>query len=113
VRMKRQLRACDMLARVGGDEFVVLVPMARNRVDVEEIALRLERCFDAPFEIKEFSLHGEASVGIAICPMDGITRDSLLMAADTAMYQAKHAKPGAGKILGETAFSAPRPIYSL
>ena len=49
LRMKRQLRPGDMLARLGGDEFAVLVRCVRNRADVEEIAQRLERCFDAPF----------------------------------------------------------------
>ena len=48
-RMKRQLRPGDMLARLGGDEFAVLVPNVRRRADVEEIALRLECCFDRPF----------------------------------------------------------------
>ena len=49
-RMKRQLRGADMLARLGGDEFAALVAEVRNRGEVEEIALRLERCFDDPYE---------------------------------------------------------------
>ena len=53
-RMKRQLRTADLLARVGGDEFVVLVPMVHSRADVEEIASRLESCFDAPFQAEGY-----------------------------------------------------------
>ncbi len=60
LRMKRQLRSHDMLARLGGDEFAVLLPLVRNRAMVEEIALRLERCFDEPFAVEGFVLHGSA-----------------------------------------------------
>ena len=90
LRMKRQLRNVDMLARVGGDEFAALVPVVRSRADVEEIALRLERCFDGPFDVEGNILHGSASVGIALYPQDANTKDSLLNAADAAMYVAKH-----------------------
>jgi diguanylate cyclase (GGDEF)-like protein len=93
LRMKRQLRAGDMLARLGGDEFAVLLPHARNRAEVAEIVLRLEHCFDDPFAAEGYVLHGSASVGIALCPEDGTTRDSLFKAADAAMYVEKHAKP--------------------
>jgi diguanylate cyclase (GGDEF)-like protein len=96
LRMKRQLRGVDMLARLGGDEFAALLPQVRNRAKVEEIALRLERCFQAPFLIEGESLQGSASVGIALYPEDGATADELLSAADTAMYAVKNAKREAG-----------------
>jgi diguanylate cyclase (GGDEF)-like protein len=86
VRMKRQLRSVDMLARLGGDEFAVLLPKVRNRTEVEEIALRLEHCLDAPFAAEGYIVHGSASVGISLYPKDGTTKDSLLSAADAAMY---------------------------
>ena len=92
VRMKRQLRPGDILARLGGDEFAVLVPAVQHRSDVQEIALRLERCFDEPFAADGFLLHGSASVGIAIYPEDATTRDAMLRAADAAMYVAKKTK---------------------
>ncbi|HKF47317.1 MAG TPA: GGDEF domain-containing protein [Terracidiphilus sp.] len=91
-RMKRQLRSGDLLARLGGDEFAAIVPAARGRGDVEEIALRLERGFDEPFRIENYVLHGSASIGIAIYPEDGTTKDSLLTAADAAMYVSKHTR---------------------
>ena len=91
LRMKRQLRSADLLARLGGDEFAALVPAARSRAEVEEVALRLERCMDEPFHIEEFVLRGSASVGIAIYPEDGASKDTLLSFADAAMYVAKHA----------------------
>jgi diguanylate cyclase (GGDEF)-like protein len=89
LRMKRQLRSHDTLARLGGDEFAALLPMVRNRADVEEIAQRLEDCFNEPFVIDGQLLRGSASVGFALYPEDGATRDSLLDASDAAMYVAK------------------------
>jgi diguanylate cyclase (GGDEF)-like protein len=88
--MKRQLRPHDTLSRLGGDEFAVLLPMVRNRAEVEEIAQRLERSFDEPFAFEELTLTGSASVGIALYPQDGATRDDLLNAADAAMYLVKN-----------------------
>jgi diguanylate cyclase (GGDEF)-like protein len=81
-----------MLARLGGDEFAALLPQVRNRARVEEIALRLERCFREPFMIEGHALNGSASVGIALYPEDGATRDELLSTADAAMYVSKHTK---------------------
>jgi diguanylate cyclase (GGDEF)-like protein len=92
IRMTRQLRDGDMLARLGGDEFAALVSVANSLADVEEAAHRLERCFDEPFMVEEFALHGAASYGIALYPIDGGSKDSLLSAADAAMYVVKHRK---------------------
>jgi diguanylate cyclase (GGDEF)-like protein len=90
VRMKRQLRSHDLLARVGGDEFAALVPMVRNRAEVQEIAHRMERSFDEPFVIAPYTIQGSASVGIALYPEDGANKDSLLSSADSAMYAVKN-----------------------
>jgi diguanylate cyclase (GGDEF)-like protein len=97
-RMKRQLRPGDLLARLGGDEFATLVPVVHNRADVEEIASRLERCFDKLFVVQDHVLHGSASIGIALYPADAVYDDGLLSAADTAMYFAKHSKKAKTKI---------------
>ncbi len=91
-RMKRRLRPGDTLARLGGDEFIVLVPEVRNRIQVEELAARLEACFAEPFVGDGFVLHGSASIGIALYPEDATTVESLLSAADSAMYLAKFAR---------------------
>jgi diguanylate cyclase (GGDEF)-like protein len=91
-RMKSQLRSVDTLARIGGDEFAVLLPSVHSRDDVDEIALRLEQSFDEPFTIDDVTLHGSASVGIAIYPQDAISKELLFRVADTAMYAAKNNK---------------------
>jgi diguanylate cyclase (GGDEF)-like protein len=100
VRMKRQLRSGDMLARLGGDEFAALVPVVRSQPAIEEIAQRLERCFDAPFAVESYVLRGAASVGFALFPEDGETADSLLSAADAAMYVSKHTKKNRAETAG-------------
>lgn len=109
LRMKRQLRADDMLARLGGDEFAVLLPMVRSRAIAQEIALRLERCFDEPFSFEGCVLNGSASVGLAMYPEDGVTIDRLLSASDAAMYVGKKIKkqPGGPRPAAENAISLP------
>jgi diguanylate cyclase (GGDEF)-like protein len=88
-RFSEKLRGMDTLARVGGDEFIALIPVVRNRAEVEEIVGRLTHCFDTPFRIEDYSVRGGASIGIAVYPEDGATRDELKRVADTAMYANK------------------------
>jgi len=92
LRMKGQLRSHDLLARLGGDEFAAVTPIVRNRAEVEEIAQRLEHCFDDPFVIDGYSISGAVSLGIALYPEDGATKDTLLKTADAAMYAAKNSR---------------------
>ena len=92
LRIKRQIRPTDLLARLGGDEFAVLVECTDNDNALEEIAYRVNRCFEDPFAIEGLNLNGSASIGIAAFPDDGLTRDDLLNAADAAMYLSKRSK---------------------
>ncbi len=93
LRLKRQLRPGDVLARLGGDEFAVVVLRIHSRADADVISQRLHRCFEQPFLCEGQAISGSASIGIAMYPDDGSTKDSLIGAADSAMYAAKQTKP--------------------
>jgi diguanylate cyclase (GGDEF)-like protein len=105
LRLKRQLRPGDVLARLGGDEFAVVVLRIHSRADADVISQRLHRCFEQPFVCEGQVITGSASIGIAMYPDDGTTKDSLIGAADTAMYAAKQTKPRRGKIRPSQAVS--------
>ena len=96
-RMSRQLLGSDMLARLGGDEFAALVSLHHGRADLDRIVARLEHCFDDPFVVGGYLLNGEASIGFALYPEDGASKDSLLSAADAAMYAVKNKKKNLAK----------------
>jgi diguanylate cyclase (GGDEF)-like protein len=95
-RMKHQLRPSDMLARLGGDEFGILITAIHSRKEAEDIARRLDGCFSEPFTIKNHIVTGSASIGIAVYPTDGVTEDTLMSIADSAMYVRKRMRPRAG-----------------
>jgi diguanylate cyclase (GGDEF)-like protein len=92
MRMNDQLLGGDMLARLGGDEFAALVSLQRGRSDLNKIVARLHGCFDAPFIIEGHVIKGSASIGTAVYPEDGATKDDLLSAGDAAMYAVKNNK---------------------
>jgi diguanylate cyclase (GGDEF)-like protein len=89
-RFKRQLRPSDTLARMGGDEFAVLVPNVRNYDDLAEVAARLQHSFDEPIVVAGEHVSGSGSFGMAVYPTDAAGKDGLLSAADSAMYAAKN-----------------------
>ncbi|RMH15772.1 MAG: EAL domain-containing protein [Gammaproteobacteria bacterium] len=90
-RLKACLREGDTLARFGGDEFVVVLPYARNEANVSLVAEKLLSQLRKPVEIDGQELFVTGSIGIALCPGDGQTMDDLIKHADIAMYAAKAA----------------------
>jgi diguanylate cyclase (GGDEF)-like protein/PAS domain S-box-containing protein len=88
-RLKENLRRDDTLARVGGDEFMLLLPDLRDRHDAVMIAEKFVECLRQPFLLSEHEVHISASIGIAVYPDDGETIDDLIRHADIAMYQVK------------------------
>lgn len=83
------LRQADVLARWGGDEFVMLIPKISCREDASEIANRLIEVLQPQFCLEEHCVEVQTSIGIAVYPYDGLTSSKLLQNADTALYQAK------------------------
>jgi len=90
VRMQSCIRASDTLARVGGDEFTLLLPQIKDINEAAIIANKLIESIITPFYINKKKHVLSASIGIAIYPDDGITRESLIQAADKAMYYIKN-----------------------
>lgn len=88
-RFKRGLRVSDFAARLGGDEFCVVLEQVRSEQQVAAIADRLLREIEQPVVLCARRLKPHASIGIAMYPSDGLTREALMQAADTAMYAAK------------------------
>ncbi|WP_369959341.1 putative bifunctional diguanylate cyclase/phosphodiesterase [Pseudomonas benzenivorans] len=87
-RLRERLRAQDTLARVGGDEFVLLAEL-RAPNDAVGLANQLIQLVSQPFRVGEHELRVSTSVGIALYPGDGEDQQSLLLNADAAMYHAK------------------------
>ena len=87
-RISASLRAGDVVARFGGDEFIVLLTDAA-RDDVAEVAHKLLRAIEVPFDAEGRAISVTPSVGIAMFPHDGGTPTELIKNADTAMYSAK------------------------
>ena len=96
-RMLNCLREDDYLARMGGDEFAVLVSLNAPEYNIEKLARRLIDSVSEPINVSNIRVHIGASIGISFYPKDGKSFSDLLNHADVAMYQAKHS--GKGKIL--------------
>lgn len=88
-RLRSQSREGDTVARVGGDEFVVLMENCWNSADISACAQRLVEQLSVPYLLDQKDCHVTLSIGISIFPADGSDSQSLLKAADVAMYRAK------------------------
>lgn len=88
-RIRQCLRKGDTLARVGGDEFVALLPDLASPGDAEPIAQKILDTLRAPFRLKHGDFRVTVSIGISLFPRDGEIADVLIQHADIAMYQVK------------------------
>ncbi len=91
LRLREGVRGGDVVARQGGDEFLVLMPNLGARLEAGALAERLLALMRRPFDLDGRELHLTASVGVAIYPEDGHDAVELVKHADMAMYQAKEA----------------------
>jgi diguanylate cyclase (GGDEF)-like protein len=88
-RLRAQSREGDTVARMGGDEFVVLVENQATLSDISACARRLVEQLSAPYLLGKKDCHVTMSIGISVFPADGSDSQELLKAADVAMYRAK------------------------
>jgi diguanylate cyclase (GGDEF)-like protein/PAS domain S-box-containing protein len=90
-RIRHQVRESDTVARVGGDEFTVILPDIARREEAETVAKKIIAAVAAPFQLgsQKQSVEIGTSIGIAIYPTDARDADALLKASDAAMYSAK------------------------
>lgn len=88
-RLKGQLRLEDTVARMGGDEFVVVLARQASEIETQRIALRIIEAVSHEVTFGSHRLQVGVSIGIAVYPMHGRDVDSLLSAADKAMYSVK------------------------
>jgi diguanylate cyclase (GGDEF)-like protein len=88
-RLRTQSRDGDTVARMGGDEFVVLIENYGNITDISMRAERLVEQLSAPYVLGSNNCHVTVSIGISVFPADGSDAQALLKAADVAMYRAK------------------------
>ncbi len=88
-RIRECVRKSDTIARPGRDELTILLPEIRNPEDTAVVIRKIFRLLENPFVIKKHDLLITLSIGISIYPSDGITAESLLRSAYTAMQRSK------------------------
>jgi diguanylate cyclase (GGDEF)-like protein len=90
-RLRSCLRESDIVARMGGDEFILVLRNLSNRMDATQKADSILSAIQPPFNLEGNELHVTASIGISMYPDDGKSSEHLLKMADLALYRAKDA----------------------
>jgi len=88
-RISSTLRQSDLVSRIGGDEFIVVLDDVSNNSPLETIAHKLIDIIGEPFNIKNQTCRVGVSIGISIYPQDGVDIETLISCADQAMYKIK------------------------
>jgi diguanylate cyclase (GGDEF)-like protein len=96
-RLTKSVRQSDTVARIGGDEFVIIVETVHQIQDAETVALNVQRALAKSFTLEKHRVKVTLSIGISFYPENGGDTDTLLRAADYAMYLAK--KEGGNRYL--------------
>jgi diguanylate cyclase (GGDEF)-like protein/PAS domain S-box-containing protein len=112
-RLRETLRDVDTLARVGGDEFVAVLPGATAEAEIQMIGRRMIGMVQQPFDIDGHTLYVGTSIGAATFPQHGETEVKLLAHADTAMYRAKETGKARCVIYSHEKFTQPEHDVSM
>ena len=90
-RLKTCIREGDTVSRIGGDEFVIILPDLREAECVAQVAEKILQLGEEPYSVADHQLRLTISIGIDIYPVDGTDNETLLKNSDAAMYHAKQA----------------------
>lgn len=88
-RLKSCVRAADVVGRLGGDEFCILIDTIKQPEETQSLSSHILNTLIMPIHINGTEINMSASIGIVVAPQDGISTEELLQNADLAMYQAK------------------------
>jgi diguanylate cyclase (GGDEF)-like protein len=88
-RIKTCIRESDTAGRIGGDEFVIIMPEISHAQDALIVANKIHDALNQPFEIGAITINISTSIGIAIYPDHGLSEEELMVNADNAMYSVK------------------------
>ena len=88
-RLKLALRKTDTVARLSGDEFMVIIDELQDLEQAKELAVKVLHLFDQPFQMNKHLFHTSTSIGLAVFPDDATDAESLLKSADMALYKVK------------------------
>jgi len=91
LRLQDLVRDSDTAARIGGDEFVVLLPTIAAAEDADKVARKLRAALASPFDLRGRRIMISGSIGVALFPRDGDSPAALMQHADGAMYREKQA----------------------
>lgn len=90
-RLSGCVRSQDTVARMGGDEFAILLPSIRSADDLSQVAHKILQALSQPFLLEQQEMNISGSLGIAVFPQDHREANELMKLADAAMYRAKEA----------------------
>ena len=88
-RIQSCIRKSDMLARLSGDEFIIIMPQLKTAMDVTPVIEKIQAKLALPIAVNREKVHANCSIGISVYPDDGLDSGTLMKVADTAMYHAK------------------------
>jgi len=100
-RLRQTLRSTDVICRIGGDEFVVIVEPADDELEPDQVARKILRALADPFMVETHQLFVSASIGVSVYPKDAPDAAAVVRCADIAMYHAKNKGKNAYEVFHE------------